>query len=244
MKKIIFLWLLFFSLAGCTTVAIKPEQKASLHTIAIVALMGNELEFTKVGFTVFNNDNFVRNTSDWNLDAEIEALAAGELNKSSPEIKITSIPFDRAALFKIYKQPDRWGEYANLDRITPELKIKLEQTPVDAVLLVHKQRGEDPIAMTSIYLQGYGVYYRTLPFVDPLMKPYAMFSLVLLDGKTLKPITTKYIRGVSMAFGKTQISWDENLKNNLSEQLFLEFKSEIHKVIETNINSGLKEMGL
>jgi len=244
MKKIAPVFLLVLALASCTTAPIKPEQKASLHNIAVVSLMGNELEFTKVGFTVFNNDKFTRETSDWKLDAEIERIATEELKKSSSEIKMVLVPFDRAELFKIYKPADSWGEYASIDRITPELKMKLAQTPVDAVLLVHKQRGEDPIAMTSVYLQGYGVYYRTLPLVDPLMKPYAMFTIVLLDGKTLKPITAKYVRGVSTAFGKTQLSWDEKIKNNLSDQLLSEFKSDINTVIESNLESGLKEMGL
>lgn len=244
MRKSIYLFLFGLIVAGCSATPIKPEQKAGLHSIAVVSLMGNDLEFTKVGFTVFNNDSFVRDTSSWNIDSNVEKLTKEQLQKSSSDFKIIEVPFDRAELTKIYKPAGSWGEYASLDRIKPELKKKLDQTPADAVLVVHRQNGQDPIAMTNVHLQGYGVFYRTLPLVDPLVKPYAIFSIVLLDGKTLKPIATKYVRGVSVEFGKTKISWDDELKNHLSDELFSRFESSINVVIKGNVESGLKEMGL
>lgn len=237
--------MLIVGLTGCAnTGPMNPEQKAEIHSVAVVSLLGDQLEFTKVGFTVFNNDYFVRDTSSWEMDAKIQKTIANELQKSSPNIKVIDVPFDRAELFKIYKSPDSWGEYVSLSRIEQELKNKVSQTPVDAVILVYKQRGEDPVAFTSVYLNGFGIYYRTLPLVDPLMKPYVLFSINVLDGKTLKPITGKYVRAVSQQFGKTQISWDDQLKNNLSESMLSDFQTDVNGLITDNIKSGLKEMGL
>lgn len=236
--------MLTLSLTACVgTGPIKPEQKSNIHNIAIASLLGNELEFTKVGFTVFNNDHFVRDTTNWNLDIQTQKIISEELQKSSPDIKIVQVPFDRIELFKIYKSPQSWGEYASVDRIEPELEKKLSETPVDAVILIYKQRGEDPIGLTSMFLEGYGIYYRTLPFVDPIMKPYALFNIAVLDGKTFKPLTSRYVRGISSEYGKTKVTWDDQLKNNISEQMVADFQSSISIVIKDNLQGSLKEMG-
>lgn len=244
MRKLAFITVLVLSLIGCVgTGPIKPEQKENLKTVAVVSVLGDQLEFTKVGFTVFNNDHFVRDTNNWSLDSQVQSVIEKQLQQTSPSIKIVSVAFDRSQLFKAYKSPDDWGDYVSLDRIEPELKNKLAQTPVDAVFLVYKQRSEDPIAFTSIFVEGYGIYYRTHPFVDPLMKPYALFSVAVLDGKTFKPITTKYVCGISTHYGKTQTDWDSQLKNNMSEKMLGDFQAEISSVIKTNLESALKEMG-
>lgn len=232
------------TLAGCVTTPIKSEQKANIHNIALVALMGNELEFTKVGFTVFNNDSFIRDSTSWNIDAEIENLTAQKLEKSSPNIKVVSVPFDRSELFKIYKSADSWGEYASIERITPELKSRLAQNPVDAVLLVHKQRGQDPVAMTSIYLQGYGVYYRKMPLVDPLMKPYALFVLFYSMVKRLSLLPVIPFVEFQLSSVKHKYRGMKKIKTNLSDELLLGFRQAINKVIDVNMDTGLKEMGL
>jgi hypothetical protein len=237
--------LLILSLVGCTAVGpIKPEQKANIHNIAVISLLDKQLEFTKVGFTVFNNDHFTLDSSNWNVDEEVQKTINEQIQKSSPSIKIVKVPFNRSELLKIYKSPDSWGDYSSISRIEAELKSKLSQTPVDAVILVCKLRDQDPIAYTSIFIEGYGIYYRSLPFVDATLKPYALFSIVLLDSKTLKPITTRYVRGISPNFGKTQISWENQIKDNLSESMLLDFKSAIDTVIKSNLETGLHEMGL
>jgi hypothetical protein len=135
--KLWFITLLVLSLVGCVgTGPIKPEQKENLKTVAVVSILGDQLEFTKVGFTVFNNDHFVRDTNNWSLDNQVQSVIEKQLQQTSPSIKIVSVAFDRSQLFKVYKSPDDWGDYISLDRIKPELKNKLTQTPVDAVFLV------------------------------------------------------------------------------------------------------------
>jgi hypothetical protein len=245
MKKIFIYTFFALVLVGCANTApIKPEQKSNIHTVTVVSLLGNDLEFTKVGFTAFNNDYFVRDTTNWDLDSEIKKITTETMQISSPNIKTIQVPFDQSELFKIYKSPGSWGDYTNISRIEPELKIKLSDSPVDAVLLVYKASEEDPIAFTSINIKGYGIYYRSLPFVNPTLKPYALLRLELLDGKTLKPITSKYIRGISTDYGKTEISWDDQIKNNLSDSMLSDFKTSISTLIKENLKTGLIDMGL
>lgn len=243
MKKILPL-IVTILLIGCVgTVPIKSEQKANLHKIAVVSLLGDEFRFTKIGFTVFNNDTFAKDSSTWKLDNLIEKNIAETIIHTSPDIQIVQVPFDRTELFRIYKPAESFGTYQSLDRIDSELKKKTTETPVDAIILVHNNMDQDPIGRTSVPIAGYGVYYRSMPFVDPFIKPFALFSIVALDGKTLKPISEKYVRGISAAYGKSKISWDDQLKNNMSDQLSSEFRSEIEALIKNNIKSGLKEMG-
>jgi len=245
MKNLSLSILLTLTLVGCAnTVPIKPEQKANIHNVAVISLLEKELEFTKVGTTVFNNDYFVLDSGDLNIDKRVEETIQNELNISSPNIKVTQVPFDRPELLKIYNPPNSWGAYSNVSRIEPELKRKLSQAPVDAVILVYKMNDQDPVAHTSIFIKGYGIFYRSLPFVDPILKPYALYKVVLLDSKTLKPITSKYVRGVSPEFGKMEISWEDQIKNNLSDSMLKDFKSAISTVIISNLKTSLKEMGL
>lgn len=243
MKKFVWLITLSIMLAGCASAPLQKDQRAKIRDVGVISLVGEEFRFTKIGFTVFNNDEFTKNNASWQLDRQIEQNVIETLKNANPPIQTVAPVVDHKSLYKLYRK-EGFGSYVSLDRIESDLKELLNKQPMDALILVHNAQVQDPILGTSIYLYGPGLYYRTLPFVDPFVKPHAFLHVIILDGKTLQPLSQRYIQGVSKDYGKMQLSWDDELKNNLSEKQWAKFQADIEQLVRDNVKSSLLEMGL
>lgn len=246
MKKIILILMLIVGFTGCAnTGPMKPEQKAGIHSVAVVSLLEDKLEFTKVGVFVFNNDYFTKDLPNWGVDDVVRETIQNELQRTSPQIKVVSINFNRSELLKIYGPIAPFSEYADIKRIESELSTTIKSNPVDLLILVHKEHDRDLIQNSNQFIIGNGVYYGSQPFsINPTLRTYSYFNLVILDCKTLNIITKKQIRSVSTNLGRMKISWEDQLKNNLSEAMLKDFQSDLDNLIKDNIKSSLKELGL
>ena len=245
MKKFLYVIAISILVAGCATTApIPKDQRAKIKEVGVISLVGEEFRFTKIGFTVFNNDEFTKNIAAWQLDKQIEQAVTDALKGANPPIQMVVPSVDHNSLYKLYRQKGAFGSYVSLDRIENDLKALLNKQPMDALILVHNEQVQDPILGTSIYLYGPGLYYRSLPFVDPFVKPHSFLRVIILDGKTLQPLGQRLIQGVSKDYGKMELSWDDEVKNSLSEKLWSKFQVDIEQLVRENVTNSLQEMGL
>ena len=244
MKRILSLAIFSVLLAGCAaTKPVSHDQRAKIKEIGVVSLVGDEFKFTKIGLTIFNNDEFIRNIDDGQFDKQIEQLIIKTIKNENPATHAATLAADRNVLHKLYRHKEL-GSYASLDRIKADLKALLINQPVDALILVHNEQVQDPIMGTSLNLYGSGLYYRSFPFVDPVVKPYTFLRIVVLDGKTMKVLGERAILGISKDYGKMQLSWDDELKNNLSDKQWAKFQADIKQLANENIVHALHEMGM
>lgn len=245
MKNVFWLTAIAIFLAGCaSTQPLPDERRTTIKKVGVISLIGDEFRFTKVGLTLFNSDEFTKNIAAWQLDKLAVQSATGVLREAEPPIRLVALPTDHNLVNKLYRQEGEFGSYVNLKRIRDDLKTLLDKHPVDALIVIHNEQVLDPIQGTAILLYGPGLYYRNLPYAEPFVKPHFFFRVVVLDGKTLKPISQKLVKSVSKDFGKMQISWEDEIKTNLSDKLWNKIQLDIKHMIKTNVTSALQDAGL
>lgn len=245
MKNILWLSAIAIFLVGCaSTKPIQDDQRSKIRRVGVVSLIGEEFRFTKVGLTLFNSDEFAKNISAWQLDKLAVQTATEVLKDADPPIRYVALPVDRTLVNKLYRQEGEFGSYVNLKRIKDDLKAMLDKHPVDALIVIHNEQVLDPIQGTAILLYGPGLYYRGLPSAEPFVKPHLFFRIVVLDGKTLKPLSQKSVPSVSKGYGRMAISWDDELRINLSEKQWAKLQAEIKHLIKSNVTSALQEIGM
>lgn len=245
MKNVLWIFAFAAFLTGCaSTTPIQDEDRSKLKKVGIVSLIGDEFRFTKVGLTLFNNDEFYRNISGWQLDKLAVQSATEVLREANPPIRTVTLPVDHALVNKLYRQEGEIGSYVNLKRVKDELKALVDKHPVDALIVIHNEQVLDPIQGTAILLYGPGAYYRSVSYAEPVFKPHFFFRVVVLDGKTLKPLSQKLVKSVSKDFGKMQISWEDEIKANLSDKLWTRIHVEMKLLVKSNVASALLDAGL
>ncbi|HET7832900.1 MAG TPA: hypothetical protein VFK88_08065 [Gallionella sp.] len=245
MKNVLWFFALAVVLTGCaSTTPIQDEERSKLKKVGIVSLIGEEFRFTKVGLTLFNNDEFSKNVSGWQLDKMVVQSAVETLKNAEPPMRPVVLPVDHSLLGKLYRQKGEFGSYVNVNRIEDDLRALVKKHPVDALVLIHSEQVQDPIQGTCIYLYGSGLYYRSLPFDEPYIKPYSFLRIVVLDGKTLKPLSQKLVNGISKDYGKMQMSWEDDIKHNFTDKQWIKLQAEVRHLIKANVVSSLQEIGL
>ncbi len=245
MKKVLWFAVIAIFLAGCTsTKPVQDDKRTNFRKVGVISLIGDEFRFTKVGITLFNNDEFTRNVAGWQLDKLAVQSAMEALRNAEPPVQPEILPIDHTLANKLYRQKGEFGSYADVNRIGDELKALLKKHPVDALILIHNDQVRDPIQGTCISLYGSGLYYRSLPFEEPFIKPHAFLRIVVLDGKTLKTLSQKPVKCVSKSYGTTQLSWESEIKSNLSDRQWNKLQTEIKHLIKANVTSALEEIGL
>ena len=169
MKKICVAFGILLILSACShyTAAIAPEQKVALKTIGVASIVGDSMNYTKVGFTVFTNENSDGDTSDWGIDDFVVSEVAAKLGK---QYSIVPVEVNKQA-FKASKEPIEKAAYA---------AIKPAGTPVDAYLLLVPTTVGDFIGGSYEKLHGLGIYRRP----GHSIQIFAICDFLLIDAKS------------------------------------------------------------
>lgn len=243
-KKMVRFVVLASLLSGCAaTEPMQDEPRTGVRKVGVVSLIKDEFLFTKIGLTLLNNDEFARDISGWQLNTLATQTTLDALRQDGATIKPVALPVEQALLAKLYRQRGEFGSYVNINRIKGDLKAMVKNDPVDRIVLIHSEQVQDPIQRTSINLYGTGLYYRVTPFdEEPYIKPYSFLRVMVLDGKTLKPISHRLVKCISKNYGRMPLYWDEEIRTNLPTAQWSKLETEIKLMITTNINATLKEI--
>jgi len=233
-------------LAGCaSTEPVRDNQHAGLREVGVVALIKDEFQFTKVGLTLLNTEEFTRDISDWELDKLATQTVLDALRNDKTTVNPVALPVNPSLAAKLYRQKGVFGSYVNINRIKGDLQALVDKNPVDAIILIHSEQVQDPIQNTSINLYGTGLYYRVTPFDEqPFIKPYSFLRIMVLDGKTLRPVNQKLVKCISSNYGRTSLLWDKGIKTNFPDAQWNGLKVEIRQMIKIKINGALKQISL
>jgi hypothetical protein len=139
--------------------------------------MGNTFYGVKIGTTVFNNEHFDEDFSEFALDKRIEASAA-KYFQSRSGITVSIIPDlkeEFRGAFGYKSNPEK-----SLERLKPILK-KLKEEDIDAVLIISPETIE--FEDTPVFISGYGLAVRSFLMIC-CAKVYFLPNFVLLDTST------------------------------------------------------------
>ena len=164
--------------------AARDSDLEHIKTIGIVAAMGDQLELTNVGITVFGNSRTTADIADWKLDEDIATTVGTLLNGRYQTVVISG--FDRSRFRPT--GPGLFGAQINEERETRALAAREGAPAVDAYLLIYPLDNENPISLSSQWLTGPGLYrHRAREAV------YALGVMTLIDAKTFDAIGSKWL---------------------------------------------------
>lgn len=196
MKKIIVAFGLLLSLAACASnsfvAPVAAEKKASIKTIGVASVVGNSMQYTRVGITIFDSDETGGHTSNWGIDEGVTETLTAKLKDHYTIVPLT-IDHEAAKASQDSKLPPQEAVY---NAITPPT------TPVDAYLVLVPTQSGDFIGSSRYPLYGLGIYRQ----VGYGIQVYAACDLYLIDAKT-----KALLGGGQLGFSRDNLSAGEML---------------------------------
>jgi len=181
MKHLITLACLCILLAGCSTTAApaKPEEISSISKIGIASIVGDRIEYMRIGITVFTNSTTSGDTSSWGIDD----FVLGELETQLPSSYDTvRVDMDH-------------DDYEASTAKSIQEKIRAAITPgdeeVDAYLVLIPTYSNDIVSGSYNRMHGLGIFRRQ----GYGIRVYAICDLILLDAKSFE-----ILGGAQLAF--------------------------------------------
>jgi len=199
--------------SGCATLnsALTPAYKKSINKIAVVSVMGDKFKGTKIGTTVFNNENCEDDFSAFSIDNKIEDKIISYLTESSG-FTATKKPEIASILSKTFKQKDMPASPTKALKTFRNILPSLKAEGIDALLIVspYETQFED----TGVWVSGYGLVVRTF-----LMMWYAKAEFIsyisLIDTTNEKIVMSRFFwRSGDIKFSK----WQTKFSNLTSEE--------------------------
>jgi hypothetical protein len=96
--------LAFFSILGCKTITsrgnLDDTEVAAIRKIAVYSLLGNDMNQTYIGTTVFENKDQTIDVTSWNLDALVTSTLRKDLrtNTAFTKVEVLKGPMDRSQI--------------------------------------------------------------------------------------------------------------------------------------------------
>lgn len=165
-------------------------------SLAVVSLVGREFNLLHVGFTVFENGDDSCPAAPLDPDAYVRDVTKREIQRTVPGLHVFDLKCGAAdscaaaSLPKAYEWTFSGGpDTFDVANIRGELQDALAKQPADRVLIFVRRRvqGEPNL---SAHINGIGMFHRSMFGLLPRGYVHASLAAVLVDGKTLQPIST------------------------------------------------------
>lgn len=178
-------------LAACQPANIAPDKVAGIRRVAVLSLVGHELNQVYIGLTVFGNEREKHDIRSWNLDAALEEQAAAELRKTG-RFEAVAAQAERQPFRPVYAgrsgpinpallEPD-WAAIGTL------LRALAERTRADVILVVLTAPVQDPIGRSPQSLEGLGIYARGIGDSTHIAAAHVLAMLYAVEASTLKTL--------------------------------------------------------
>jgi len=107
MNKLI-LSILLISLTSCATynVRVTDKQLEKVKKVGVVSVVGNDILYSYLGMTAFNNENKLYDFPELDIDSYIIQEMKSELSSANNKVEILPISVKRTTVTQSYKHPD------------------------------------------------------------------------------------------------------------------------------------------
>jgi hypothetical protein len=222
--------------AGCASSHLAAADEARIHTIAIVSLVPETASFTKIGLTVFNNDNATIDLLG-RADPLVQSIARARVAKARPRWSVQEIPYDRAQILAKLRS---FGLILTRDegRIQKELADLVNSNHLDAIVLIVPQSAD------SFGIEGLGIWMRP-GLISGIRFLYAHarvdLEIVGADGKAIA-LAAQQAASVKK-LDPDALGVVPNLKDDLRPELLNRFRAEILATLEKTLNAEFDSLG-
>lgn len=193
MKAKIFFLFVLLTLSACATLPSSVEDLTppdQLGNIAVLSVLGDKLNITYVGATIFGNRYNAADVSEWNIDNYVVKKTEDYLKESGYAVK--QISYEKALLLKAYNNPE--PIYGTYSEYVEDYLVKLaEEGGIDTFVVIYSTKQEDYVGHGEECLQGYGLYQRfSMSMLSaPTTALYSNLRFEVIKPKPFKKITVK-----------------------------------------------------
>ncbi|MEC9342105.1 MAG: hypothetical protein VX663_11530 [Pseudomonadota bacterium] len=236
-------------LSGCSAPPKKlaVEKLTGVNRIAVVSLLGEELEGKYVGWTAFNNKHWLSEPTDWGLNE----LSAGVVSRyvTGRGIAVLDMDYPRETMWERYlssreSYKTRVSEAYGNDRTTPlfgtELRAMADEGQLDGfILLVPGYQG--PMCPSGEPCIGYGT--RGYGIQNHLKKSQAAYLSIKLYFVSASDLTAKAQTQANLHGSLSFVDWHPLLRE-YSETQREEMREAVQAIAEKEIPRALQKMGI
>ena len=231
-------WILLVSvllLGGCTAAKLQPEQLGTIRNIGVVTLLPDEIRYTKIGITVFNNER----------QSEPIGQAFNEAARRSAEKALQRIPNRRVTLITDGPASLAASYYSrsmvmsdSTERIQKELAQLAQANGLDAIVVVAEVFDSDQgRAGIRVFLRaGFG----EIRFAALL--PDVVLHVVDKSGKVLARDYEQLIALPARRAGDQP--WDYQLDANLDAATRAKLLADMERAIGQSVAAKVERVGL
>lgn len=157
---------------------------AQVHSVAIIAALGNQAKYQRVGFMVFGNESGAIDVSNWGLDDLVVREMTAALKDT---YTVKPADYDHTA----FATANVGGAYfSSMPTLYDLIVNRPDRALVDAYVIVVRGGFQDVIGGTNQPLVGLGMYRHPL-LTRHVVADYAIFDVYVVDAYTCKAIATK-----------------------------------------------------
>jgi hypothetical protein len=218
----------------------QPRKLSDVHTIAIIAAMGDKAELTDVGWLTGGGRSTI-DVSGWGLDDLVTRDIAAALQGT---YTIKAAAYDHAA----YASPG--GDFIGNGPIFDLIAARNDRALVDAYVVIYPIGDGDPITHLKQQFKGLGMYNA------PLMFHHTVFDYALYEVEVIDSITCKTIARNMLILGYTKfldqvVTWNEAYGavmppsvDAMTDAQVAAFRGRATKLIDASIKPTLAQLGL
>lgn len=253
-RKFILCFVSALLLYSCAIVprTVPPEKLTSIKNVGVISLMGDELNLTHIGFTVFGNSDSSHSIEDWGIDQHVASVIGDTLRKNG-SYAVKEVNYDYSALAKVYT--DKVYSPLNFKLIENELRALAQSHAIDTFLVITERRLEDPIGKRSVYYEGMGLYSMGIGETLVKVAPYIWYSLTVVDGKTAQPIADiaglmtrkrpEFLEpGYSVPYEEVEHSWWNEDFNAMSKSQQQQLEEKLKQLLNESLPYTLQDAKL
>lgn len=231
-----FLGFVAAAMAGCSTMPAHmaaQSHEPSIHKVGVISLLGDDARFYRAGPLMLPTQHEFLSVPQWGIDGYTRKVVRESL---AQRYQYVPLHYDAKSLED--KMEVSKSERFRLSHVKDKLH-QIVDGRVDAVVLVVPTTQEDLISGKSEPLVGYGMYRLTL-MSQQIGAPYVGIKVMLLDAKTLKPIS-QHAESKYMSYYTA--GWSTDFKNMPADQR-QQLEGNIKDLLAKELKIGLKKVGL
>lgn len=232
----VFFGLMAAAMAGCSTMpnhVAAESQESAIHKVGVISLLGDDARFYRAGPLMLPTQHEFLSVPQWGIDGYTRKIVRQSL---AQRYQYVPLHYDAKGLED--KMESGKSERFHLSHVKDNLR-RIMDGRVDALVLVVPATQDDLISGNSEPLVGYGMYRLTL-MSQQIGAPYVGIKVMLLDAKTLKPIS-QHAESKYMSYYTA--GWNTDFKNMPADER-RQLEGNIKDLLAKELEIGLKKVGL
>lgn len=219
-------------LAGCASPPRSAAADLSIHSVAIVTAVSEDVPLQRIGLTIFNND-YKLLPMKGELNAHIEKIASERLAASRPDWTVKRAGTDPGALSaKIHQVWNSWGSKDG--PLSDQLPGIAQLADVEALLVIEEARSDTA--------SGVSVVMRALPGLEPRVGANVVLRASLVDRQG-HVLSSRFIYSVSPAVAAKDLGMNDQLSTALDPVIADRLRHMLKTSVSTSLQNGLSELG-